>query len=841
MPCKVGFRVIQLTGQDENFKGTELQVHCPTAKGWQSSRCCLYPQDIIIQLEKRTRMKKIQILSHQHLIATKIEFYVGDVPDGYTVSLENARYTRLGYVALSDNEKTSFKARELKSVHVDAIGHFVKFVIHKNHLNPHNLYNQVGLVAINVIGDDIGFMYEVQNSEYEENRPNQAALPKDRHDFISPFDDLAFDMYQDPDVAQIIRKLDSKKQEAVANEHYDYAKNIKAIMQQLSKVGEKLGKFEIEKRQAVENEDYDKAKLKKEQMDKYRQLMYEQLEVENIVDLSLPKSLPSEVENLNIQTPGRIRPAEISDLDFVSPPLPPPPDLSLPMSSPQPRKLGAHEAYDERPLPAMKRLMDMNAGDDDTGQPDDSIESAEPEPMSESDLREAGSMTDIFGPHLTSKVYSKHWNLREEALIEIHRQMATLDPVQAKDDARAYVRAALIAVNKSVRDNVFSVFTCAINLHRMILSDFVPKHRIMKGDTSYFIERSIPNLLLKTGDVSSRHRDAAKALIIEESGLEEVKSVGGLLNECLRPFKPSTAPRLALSRTEIVDMLYHEHGLSSVGLNLDNLMPFLTGALSHTSGDVREKAEKVIVSLYGKCGSAVKNYLPTDDEKTRKILTYKQLFKEFDKIDSSLTPDDIRRQKLDAEQQMKDGAHAKVKDDGKTRFKDKKEKRGRLSPAKPPKDDAEVVDKTNHGLENKCIFCDEVNPNFNQKGLDIHYWKSCPMLTKCSLCKQVAEISGLNEHLLEDCEHKSEFVRCQRCGQATQGKELSRHLAENHCVSVERGKAQCPLCRAIFPNEEDAWKNHLTGRDGCSQNPRRIQSHGGIKAVQKTTSRGKVK
>lgn len=48
-----------------------------------------------------------------------------------------------------------------------------------------------------------------------------------------------------------------------------------------------MGKFEIEKRQAVENEDYDKAKLKKEQMDKYRQLMYEQLEVENIVDLSL--------------------------------------------------------------------------------------------------------------------------------------------------------------------------------------------------------------------------------------------------------------------------------------------------------------------------------------------------------------------------------------------------------------------------------------------------------------------------------------------------------------------------------------------------------------------------
>ena len=47
------------------------------------------------------------------------------------------------YVALSDNEKTGYKARELKSVHVDAVGVFVKFVIHKNHINKHNLYNQV--------------------------------------------------------------------------------------------------------------------------------------------------------------------------------------------------------------------------------------------------------------------------------------------------------------------------------------------------------------------------------------------------------------------------------------------------------------------------------------------------------------------------------------------------------------------------------------------------------------------------------------------------------------------------------------------------------------------------
>ena len=56
------------------------------------------------------------------------------------------------YISLSDNEKTQYQARELKSVHVDAVGTFLKIVIHKNYINRHNIYNQVGIVAINVLG-----------------------------------------------------------------------------------------------------------------------------------------------------------------------------------------------------------------------------------------------------------------------------------------------------------------------------------------------------------------------------------------------------------------------------------------------------------------------------------------------------------------------------------------------------------------------------------------------------------------------------------------------------------------------------------------------------------------
>lgn len=51
-------------------------------------------------------------------------------------------------MTLSDNSQTDYKARELKSVHVDAVGCYLKLVIHKNHVNKYNLYNQVIIIHL---------------------------------------------------------------------------------------------------------------------------------------------------------------------------------------------------------------------------------------------------------------------------------------------------------------------------------------------------------------------------------------------------------------------------------------------------------------------------------------------------------------------------------------------------------------------------------------------------------------------------------------------------------------------------------------------------------------------
>lgn len=52
-------------------------------------------------------------------------------------------------------------------------------------------------------------------------------------------------------------------------------------------VGERLGRYEVEKRCAVEKEDYDLAKEKKQQMERFRSRVYEQLQLHELVDAEL--------------------------------------------------------------------------------------------------------------------------------------------------------------------------------------------------------------------------------------------------------------------------------------------------------------------------------------------------------------------------------------------------------------------------------------------------------------------------------------------------------------------------------------------------------------------------
>lgn len=97
----------------------------------------------------------------------------------------------------------------------------------------------------------------------------------------------------------------------ISDERFEYARKLKLCMGALRNAGERLGRYSLAKRQAVQQEDFIAAKLRKEQMEMYKKMVFEQLQV-----------------NVLLEVNGVCEDNDcVSDLYAQKPPLPSPPSL----------------------------------------------------------------------------------------------------------------------------------------------------------------------------------------------------------------------------------------------------------------------------------------------------------------------------------------------------------------------------------------------------------------------------------------------------------------------------------------------------------------------------------
>ncbi|XP_010003508.1 PREDICTED: centrosomal protein of 104 kDa [Chaetura pelagica] len=892
MPHKVRFIVVSSSGHEDGFSAKELMDHAPTVNGWRSPRLCQYPQEIVLQLVERCRIRKLQLLAHQFMISSKIEFYVSESLPECSAPYQSERFHRLGYVLLSDNEKTDFKARELKSVYMDAVGQYLKLIFHKNHYNKHNLYGQVALVAVNIIGDPADYSSDINNTPSREKlvdhylgiKSDDPALDGThlgKPDAISPLDDLAFDMYQDPEVAQIIRRLDEKKREAVRREHYDHAKKLKQAIADLQKVGERLGQYEVEKRCAVEKEDYDLAKQKKEQMETYRLRVYQQLELHDLLgrDLVIRKPLELPLQSVSntgspqhtrgSNPPSCERRAEPQGAEPLLPekpathpasPEPPVPHQTLPPSGAHPTSSGVvfskenveHLPFDERPLPTLCKQsheavahLEPQVTQEDMSDTPQSGNPGEPEPLTEKALREASPAIDVFGEALVSGAYSKTWSYREDALLAVYKKLMEMSANTPKDVSKNTLRAAIFLVQRAIKDTVSSVFQASLKLLKMILTQYIPKYELGKGETSHCVEKTLPNLLSRTGDSSSRLRLVASNFIQEMALCSEVKPLQIIPVHLVQPLKPNSPTHLAMSQVELVERLLKVMGTGNSGFTISNVAKFAMGALGHRAPEVRDVALQILFELYRKHRANLLRYLPPDDASIRRTVIYKTLFDGFAKIDGKSSEAETGAQRKAATEEAGKKKKEEIKvlqrhlaalreieaevQVGKEKESDfqKPKNQGYRANESPQPAAAEVPEdpySVENYLDNLCIFCGERDESFTGEGLDRHYWKHCPMLTRCEHCKQMVEIASLTEHLLMDCDKKDSFEKCQRCREALPKDELPKHIKSKACNSAkpEDVANHCPLCHDNFSPGEEAWRSHLMGNNGCKMNQRRV-------------------
>ncbi|CAK6954986.1 centrosomal protein of 104 kDa [Scomber scombrus] len=878
MPRKIGFIVVSSSSHEDNFSAKELMVHAPTVNGWRSSRLCPYPQHITLQLVERCRVRKLQLLAHQYLIPAKVEFHIGDtLPETNTPGFPG-QLRRLGYVSLSDNEKTAFKARELKSVHVDAIGTYLRITFHGNHVNRHNHYNQVALVAINVLGDSLdgnAFNTIPSREQLIEHYLNSTQLETaldttfmGKCESISALDDLAFDMYQDPEVAHIIRLLDQKKQDMVHQEKYEKAKNLKQAIADLQKVGERLARYDVEKRCAIEKEDYDLAKKKKEQMEEYRKSVYQQLEVYNLLDMEMvsqdpPSLLPSPghhslptkphvtTDTLRKGKKSNTPQNQLSDTEMVVVKLS---QADTPCTQSAVPKIDVISVpYDERPLPALQKkdcpveaiqgpAIEQSPQPEAQKSPPSPEKSGEPEPLTDKAQREAGLPIEVFGESLVAGAYSKSWSYREDALLAVHKRLLEVSSTTPKEELRNIIRAAVFLVKRALLDKVSYVFQASLKLLRLLLSQLIPGLGLGRAEVTHSLEQTWPNLLARTGDSVSRLRITATAFIQEIAVLKDVRALLVIPLELVKPFKSNFPFRLAQSRAELLEKLLAE--LWNSGFNLSNVMTFCTAALEHSASAVRELAVRIILSMYQQHRSSVLSYLPPNNAATRKNFLYKTLFDGFAKIDGKLVDTQTLKKGGGQQDGQKEKEEIHALQEQLAALKEITERgndstKGQMAKKEAPKVESQKtavtklpqdklapsadVQQSITDLDNLCIFCGKKDESFTEDGLDLHYWKNCPMLRRCDECRQVVEIASLTEHLLGECESRSKFSQCPRCSEAVATEELTRHVQGPACNSPIAGKGSnhCPLCHNNFLPGEEAWKAHLMGREGCKQNSRR--------------------
>ncbi|XP_063975580.1 centrosomal protein of 104 kDa isoform X1 [Diachasmimorpha longicaudata] len=867
MPRKIGFSIVYATSEEERHSSLELNIHGPTVRGWQSARKCGYPQELILRLHGRAKLTRIQVLAHQYLIPEKLEIWTTEENNASI----NTSFTYLGYITLSNNESTLYKSRELKSValpETEALS--IKLRLHKPHQNSHNIQEQVGLIAVNIIGEPYG---------HELGGPGD--VPYNPH-YTSPYDDLAFEMYVDREVAKIIRQMEAKKLQAAEEERFEYASKLKVAMEILRKAGERLGKYELEKKYAIALEDYDKAKAKKAQAQQYREQVYQSLEVEDLLELNGPleKNNISTVEGKeatagdactssvsvpeDILSPPRLmvplgREGAVSPAAPVhQPPVSPlhqkpqtpeitesPPNgvierqnnrntgsLRRKAKSAGPSLRSSYEAYEERTIPALRHSHTNEFTRECHG---DSTDSKVNSKLNDREKKQAALPIAVFGMEMVEKFYSKQFTDKEEGLMQLKEELRKFDIQVSKHTPNKTARAAILLLHRALRDKVFSVYSLAAQLIRIFFSEFATD-RVSAAEIARSVDRLLPELLTKSGDTTPRIHNMAVHTILSMADCKCVRELHIIPVHLSRPVSSSTHQRLALSRLEMVEQLILNHGISTdkqrhcdccSGLTCRTLSELGSSGLHHPAEAVRKVSERILVLVYKVNPRLVRKQLPPDDDITRRNLLYRQLFHEFDLIDLQ------RKKELESvPKTTATPTRSKSMDtSGSNASKSPKN-----SPGISTENSTSVTSPSDSSGDHKgdklCIFCLSKGQAYSEEGLNIHYWRSCPMLTRCESCKQVVEVSYLNAHLLSECDRRNNYVKCDTCKLAVLETCFEEHSKDDKCTKPIEGYDRCPLCHSLV--NQNKWREHLMGENPCTNNPRNKPTKSCTKSPSKT-------
>ena len=256
-----------ITSQDPFYPLSNL-ISKHNTYGWQSSRFCSYPQEIVVDFHSYVNIKLINLLMHEKKIPTIIEF-VNCIPkmigEKNLYNNNNIYYANksIGYIKLSSNEETNYKARELRKVHVDIFTKRLKLILHKNYSNSFNLFCQVGIISMNFLGYVIPQEIDMEN---EKLNYSKSLLDEDFDDLDDKIIFEKMDQNSKEKLKLLINDLNEKRR----REEYEECKIIKNKIDILKKLSMKIYQLENYKNQFSERNDFENSQKFKIEIEKLK-------------------------------------------------------------------------------------------------------------------------------------------------------------------------------------------------------------------------------------------------------------------------------------------------------------------------------------------------------------------------------------------------------------------------------------------------------------------------------------------------------------------------------------------------------------------------------------------
>ena len=249
--------------------------------GWQSSRFCSYPQEIVVDFLSYVNIKQINLLIHEKKIPTVIEFVnclpkIMNLNNSNTEKNSNIYYKNknIGFIRLSPNTESNYKSREFRKIHINIFTKRLKLILHKNYTNAYNLFSQVGIISMNFLGY---ILPEEKSEEIEKLNFSEIMLEEDIDDID---EHLIYDK-MDENTKEKMKQLLEELEEQKKREEYEECKNIKNKIDQLKKISFKIYQLENYKNQFSEKNDFDNSQKVKNQIEKLKQKINNEFNNEN--------------------------------------------------------------------------------------------------------------------------------------------------------------------------------------------------------------------------------------------------------------------------------------------------------------------------------------------------------------------------------------------------------------------------------------------------------------------------------------------------------------------------------------------------------------------------------